>query len=71
VLRSWPSLAGLVGLLGGVFCVVVGLAIFMEVRALPMPVLSSVRPLSARVLCRRAHTCLGLAPPRCRGLKTA
>jgi hypothetical protein len=33
VLQQWPSLGGLVSLVAGVCCVVVGLAIFMEVRS--------------------------------------
>ena len=33
VLQEWPSIRHLFGLLAGVCCVVLGLAIFMEVRA--------------------------------------
>ena len=32
VLAKWPAVSELMGILGGVCCVVVGLAIFMEVR---------------------------------------
>lgn len=47
VLQQWPTFRNLFGLLAGVCCVVVGLAIFMEVRA-PSPERDATTPQPAR-----------------------